>query len=491
LSELAKDPNAVGRPFDAGIHHLFDARPSVNIIHEAFRPIFFATTLDSAYAFLCYLQILTLLGFAFATRAIFGATIAASFLSSAALCVGFFGQYVFDINAWSQLAATPILIITFAILTLTYGGYVRGALQHARVAAPLAASLSAVAFIYPEMLVLILGITGAIALAALIFSRSAWLPATATVGAAAIAALLTCVPIWTNTISFLYRQLTFAPTAPIGWFYYFDAYLFGSDGTSIKIVEGQLADGDTWLSVAAKVFVGAIGLYSALPPTSVQGKLAILWWSVIIVAIFLVLASSLVAASKVVSGDNRGAKLALCGAMAAAAVPLPLIISGSLWSAGKALSYAWPFVFLLVVLPLVVREARIPWRVAAALFVGIHISLGIVRVPEAASPDGIHQHYPYPSDPAIKAASSWDLPRWRKRLEECSLVLVRIADERVDRYAQVYLTNLDVPWRSTNPVGIYFSEILLDSTAQSLEPDCEITDAQDHDANAIYIGAAR
>ncbi len=130
----------------------------------------------------------------------------AIFFLASALTVGFFQQYVFDIDSWFELAAQPLylLIVAFTVLAFDDRRFETGGIfGTVRLGAIFGALLGAVLYLYPEALS-IYGIAAAVVLVLAIGqreSRSTALFGLAGLGLGTCAAVLLCLFFWTGTLA--------------------------------------------------------------------------------------------------------------------------------------------------------------------------------------------------------------------------------------------------------------------------------------------------
>ena len=94
------------------------ARPSVGLAYAALATLFRTLSADGSYAYMVLMQVLMFCASAFVLINLIRAREAVCGVLAAALTLGFFMQYVFDINAWSQLAAMPLVLVLLSVLVL-------------------------------------------------------------------------------------------------------------------------------------------------------------------------------------------------------------------------------------------------------------------------------------------------------------------------------------------------------------------------------------
>ena len=475
-----------------------DTRPTVGLAFVTLAILFGMTTPDASYAYMAFMQALMFFAAAFALLNLFRARAGVAAIVAAALTVGFFMQYVFDINAWSQLAAMPLVILALAVLILMTdpppapaptGRRFSELLDHARYTAVLALLLTAVFYFYPEIILEYGGPLALIPLWALASSRLSR-PALAALTGGVVAAglaLAACLPFWSGTIGHLIRQLSLASDNSVAWWRYFQRYLFGRDIEVTTLMEGfrwSSAAIYTFLSLPVDFTVSAIGLYFVLPTSAISLPIRVVWKLVLLVlatALLVGAARSLWTAWR----TDRGSRISclFVAAIAACLLPVLFLAMGRYWSAGKALAMAAPLLFMILASPVLTGAPR-PWSVVAWLFVCGHLVFGLYRPLAAADPDGIHYRFPpYPSiqDARFKRELSWDLQRWKPLLATCRRTSIDLQNPFLERYVQVYLTELGARWSSVRPLDSYYGVgTPLGVQAQLVAPDCLVTDRVHH-----------
>jgi len=88
-------------------------RPSVSLLYAAFNKFFSDGFLSNAYEYCSIGQLNFYFAFLYFVLAVFPSRQRVAHIASVAFAVGFFGQYIFDINAWSELFAVPVMLVFF------------------------------------------------------------------------------------------------------------------------------------------------------------------------------------------------------------------------------------------------------------------------------------------------------------------------------------------------------------------------------------------
>ncbi|MFI4988125.1 MAG: hypothetical protein ACHQF3_11860 [Alphaproteobacteria bacterium] len=468
-------------------------RPAVSIVHAAASWLSGAPPTFGAYVFMAFLQLLSFFAFAFTLTALGARRPLAAAAAAAPLALGFFLQYVFDINAWSELAGLPVALLagSLALVLLDPRQAERRLGDDLRLAAVVALVAAGGIYLYPECVPIYAATLGAVTL--ICWRRRGARPLIL-IASAALAVALT-LPCWDGTMGVLFRQIHSAVSRTNDWYLYYQRYLMPLD-LSQAFVEaykgGQVLHQPLWqlaLFVPLDLVTGLFGLYFLQPPPALPLAVRVLWRLVVLAAmvtLFLPALRELLARLR--RGlDERASRLALWALLALPA-PLPLVVMGKFWAAGKAISMIGPFLFLLAAAPLLIplpkgvpgAAAGSRWRLPALLFVLAQLGFGLARPIAAAHPDGIHfAAPPYPSVQVAKykTALSWDLVAHDDELRHCRRIAVDVENPFLERYVELHLTDLAAVWWSLRPLNGYFG-IGSDLGLQPPRgvPDCLVTD---------------
>ncbi len=469
------------------------ARPAVSIVHAAVLPFSAEPPTLNAYVFMTFLQLLTFFALAFVAVAVAGRCALTAAVLAAALTVGFFLQYVFDINAWSQLAGMPLILLASALALLVLdAGDRRGDAPELlrddiRLAGAAALALAATLYYYPEIvpvyLVPLAGVAGLALVPAA--GRSGALGRVMLLAGAGLLAVALTVPCWRGTTAFLGLQFSTSMAQSVDWFLYFQRYLAPADLTGFFTVgykTGQFPADGLWqaaLFMPIDFVTGLVGLYMLQPPVDLPLVVRVVWRLAVLAALGCLLVPAVSAALKLAwrGGDRTALLLRLV--LLALLMPLPFAVSGKLWGAGKAIAMIGPCLFLLVVVPLLRSGESPARRVPAVMFLAIQLGFGLARPLAAAHPDGIHYALPYPSiqQADTKTGLSWDLRRWDETLRACHRIAVDTENPFLERYVQLHLTDLNSVWWSVRPLNGYFDRgLVLGLQPAQGEPDCLVTD---------------
>lgn len=467
---------------DFGSRNL-DWRPTVVIAYAALDPLLPGLLTTGGYTYRVLMLSLWFGAAAFVLRGLLRAGPKETVLAAVALTVGFFGQYVVDINAWSELGGVPLALTGVGALALVLFPSPAAPAAAWGVAGTVLAIGAPTVFFYPEVL-------PAYGVAVPVLLVLAWLwRCRSALGARLLwglivgcgATLAVCGVFWQGTLGFLHQQITNREMARPDLYLHFQRYLWGLD-----VGAWHRAGAGTWtpyglLSAPVDFLSGAFGLYFVVPgPAS---PLATRVGIKLLLAVFLV--ALLVQAARslwnTVREEDRGRGAFLLAAVVSCGTPLGLVLLGRLWQAGKFLSMIAPLLFLGLILPLLVRRGVVA-RAPALLLVVAQLGFGLARpVVAARAPDGIHYPPPYPSigQPALKQAISWNLLGWQRFFSNCQLVNLNVRHALIHAYAEMLLAEMRVPWAPSRSTVSYDRERLLAPAEpdRSSLADCQIADS--------------
>jgi hypothetical protein len=433
------------------------ARPTVAIVLAAIRPWLYATTVEAAPAFQALMQALSAFGALFVLRNVFGAGKLIGLLVATAFAIGFFPQYVSDINAWSSLSTLsfgPVAVALVYLVATKGAGF--------ECAGPLALVLTAILYFYPESSVVSAISCGAVALGGIAISQGRLRAISYLILSAGIA-LLACTPAWRATVGFLFLQA--AHSHPWSWFLAYDSFY---------LADLAPPDGD-WsayriFSAPIDTIAGLLGIYFVSPIASSPIAIKIAW-KLVEAAFFATLIVTILRSIK-----TKSNMLFVAGCAASITLALALLVRGDYWTAGKAVTMAAPLFFVVLAFPLTQHSRML--AIPAAILLMLHIGFGFQRVISATDEAGVRATGGYPHYPVyLKAQYDWTVPRWRGDLAGCRHVAVDITDPHVERAVETVLNDLSIPSDFTTDRKLNFAMgAVVPATIRSTVSDCTISD---------------
>jgi hypothetical protein len=483
----AFDPHAEPIAAFAMAADMLSQRPTVALLYASIYPIFSFGVFGNAYDFCLAAQLGLYSGFLYLLLHLFPKRETAAHILSAALVVGFFGQYLLDINAWSALFAIPIMIVMitdFCIGLQSNQPYAGSRPQSLFLFLRMPLLAAGVTYMYPEIAPIVAMACAGALLATLFTHRAeAWSAHVALLRQNIVFAIVTLALAglyWTPTIGLLLQHAKLATSNSVDWQLFFQAYLLGGPDKIVPAT-GYVYFADVLLVIPANFLAGFFGVYFIQPGPKLD--VAHLLWSAGLIAAFSVLVLAIVAATRH-ELSRRGVSqkpglfaIVLSAIIFTLLVPLALLLKGQYWAAGKGLSMLSPFVFLLIVLPLLTGRrkplgAALVWMVVAG-----HLMFGLFRpIAIAAHADRHNYAYPYPS--AAKDNVNWDVDSYRKALQNCRLVKIDVDNPFLDRVVENYLVERNINWYSPNRRNAYYgegAELGLKSAPEGKSEDCTIS----------------
>lgn len=507
--------------------NMLSARPSVALLYASFYKIFSHDFLSNAYEYCLVGQLNFYFAFLYLSLRLFPESERSAQVASVAFCVGFFGQYILDINAWSELFAVPMMAVLVTdyclgllVISQSANGDGREVLQPPEKVdrqpalmflfvrlPPVAAGMI---YVYPEIAP-VAGLGCAAALIFMIFQdviRGRYDNVLRAVKANALFVLLALILVsgyWKGTLGFLLHQLAVASEVNVNWHHFFQAYLLGGGGEVAERIKSSTGL-DYWFYIffaaPANFVAGIFGLYflqlrgvwahSPSPLYCLWAVALLAWFGIIIVGIAEAVRSEFGSRNK--AARSSLVCLVAVGAFATSIVPIALLAKGQYWAAGKGLSMISPFVFLWLILPVMVRHTHrmVLVSVSVSLVIAGHLLFGVTRpIIVAYRADGSHFPYPYPSLAAVyKSSVEWDIGRYREDIGKCALARVDIREPFLERVVENYLMERKIPWFSPNPQKGYYGEgadLPKRDAPRGKQEDCTVTTDVGSDSNRAGV----
>lgn len=432
-----------------------DWRGAVSMMLGAIADLTRGSAVDCAYPYMVALQLNMLFAALFVFTNVLALGRWAAAICAIALAIGFFEQYIFDINAMSQLAGQPLflLLFGFTVLALDKDRFGIGAAAVSRMAAIFAALIAGIFFLYPEPLTIYAPAIGVAAIVALRqpASRQAIPLATLGMGGGLAAGLLMCVPLWSGTGAYIVRVLSQAAGETPDWWRYFQRYLFGREELYLQVIAGHASSPgqllDAWFSWPVEATVAALGLFAFLPTSGWPLALAIIWKLVLygfLVVLLINLAASIQWAWRVEPHLPR--TNFFLGSIVGCLVPLGILATGHGWAAGKGLSMAAPLLFTLLIAPFVTGLKQLTGVIASSLVVLGHLCLGLARPFLVAG----HALPGLPTASAHvelqKASLDWDYQRIRAEVRTCKGLVIETSNPFMDNLLRRIAVESEIPW---------------------------------------------
>ena len=470
-----QDPDATINNFVGWVAGARDARPGVAIVLATFVDLMRTSAVERSYVYLATLQAMMFFPAMFLTLNVFRTSPMVAAAGAAALTLGFPMQYVLDINAWSELAALPIAVLSVAlVIILLQPDKADPSLQIGRAARwilVLSTVLASLLYLYPEALVPYgFALVGAVGLWLLSRYQKKSLTVLGIGAASVVFGFLLCAPYSEGTIGFLVRQFSWGlNNNNLDWWRYYQAYLFDHQfsGAIVPLNFG----------------VALIGLYPVLPQPGFSQSI-IMAWQLVDAMIFIGVLTAAFLAWKRARHEMQHSRpwLLLAATGLICAFLMVVLGSGRYWTAGKGLSMTAPLIFFVLSAPLFYPKAKSgQLRMTTVILWASYLLFGLIRpvAAVAAHDNGFHYAPPYPSgDPHLRTHYSWDVEQYKETFLACHAISVDVDNAFLERYLQLYLTELDTNWFSVHPLDSYFGKLPSTHMQRELEnPDCFVTTA--------------
>ncbi len=437
-------------------HWQLDKRPSVRILYALVSVPDQKHLLGNTYLFVSYFFALAMGVGCLILDEISGEKKVRSAVAAVAVAGGFWGQYVFDINAWSSISSVPLLLASVWFLASDTNSFFEARQRQWRPVALVSIFLAGAVYLYPEGSAFF-----APAMAVMVLVRCALVKSFAGLihtGVSSLAVLALLLPVWKSTIGLIFYQAKFVYDQNVQWWVYFLNYIYGRNGPGTHPVTMPL-DG----------LLGVLGLYYLTPA---EGATVFQ-----IVTSYVLLALLLGSLVFLIVKLGRSALMARAGVFAFAGLAITtgillgeaavLAVLQRWWAFGKAISYAAPLFMIVLMVPFVTvwsLPSRIfvaVGRIASGLLAIFHLGFALVRPIAAARPHGIHYALPYPAiqEPEMKIGFDWGDFEYTRPLGPDDLVAVHIEFPWVRSYVRILLLSRGIPHFITTPVTQYHISI--------------------------------
>lgn len=430
-------------------------RPAICILYASlstFRP---AAFLDLHYVMLVYFEFLSTMLLYELTRVFLPERPVWGLLLAVSLAGGFWGQWILDIDAWSQNAFMPLLLGMVLLVT----GIASAATGTAGLMVPvqslgLFALLATAAFyLYPEGSLFVLPplLFGLFLLVLVSRVRVRVMPL---LFAACLAGCLIYV-IRENNVYYLTGQASTALSRSVGWWKFYDAYLSGRDGWNEGFRRGFFADSVDFVS-------GLMGLYF-LTPTHEHPATGALSVRILLLSVITLLLGGAVRYRRELPA---GPGTVLAGIVLICILETVwLVEQKQYWTAGKALSYFVYLPLLLFCAPSLRPHgtSRSWWNAAHFGAVASLVVSGLLLVAyrgiAAGRPYGIHYSRPYPSlqKPYLKQEVDYSDSSFLQHLNPKDMVAVEIPNPWIQFFVRMELAANNIPFCVLPPVYLHSS----------------------------------
>jgi hypothetical protein len=453
-------------------------RPTVAIVLAALTSLIKSTNFSASYAYMVLLQINIFFVSTFFIINIFNLRTIIAYLISLGLTIGFFQQYIFDLNAWSQLACMPIaflsVIVTLYIFFPSKKSISNNFFYKNIIALTclLALIFSEIFFYYPEIIpAYLLPIVTIIALALFTSPNKTYFRVNLVCFVCSLGlSLLVCTFYWQGTVEFLFKQIAFGKDNSITtnlWALNYDNFVFGRELFPLRYnshyfiyLSWPTLSLSLFLTWPIDIFMSIIGLYYVLPDEGSSIVLRVLMRIIFAIFILTVIYGTFQTISSLRENKiQAGKKIFFLSAISVLFLPLILVVDHNFWIAGKFYSMTSPFVFFLVLAPLLNNYQSIKFkkitRYALCFYLIAYLGFGLIRPLAATNSSGVHYLPPYPSMLPFKKLYSWDFAAIVPTLKQCNSVEIDVKSPIVQTYAEIFLSELGYKWTAKSQEDNY------------------------------------
>ena len=487
----AVDADFLRHPLWPQAQNNLSCRPTVMILYAVVGQFNPAAMHEMHYTFLVFFLSCAALAIAWLTLNLVGVRQKwlpiAAMLTGLGFAVGFWGQYALDINAWSQVASVPLMAVMVGLLMTLVGDLRTPGIPGQPAQVPwrnllvVALAVAAAVYFYPESTVFHLVVLGPVALWC--WCRGHRFSVVCLVGAV-VAGLACSLAYFHGTLGFGLLQGK-GPSANFNFWIQTARFYFGRDGWYDALEAGlrkawetaypgqhndsvaQLAfarpylenffrQGDHWRLLAGLPFdavTGLLGLFFLTPVTTWPWSLQLLCrggWLAFAGILFVGGVRRLR-----VPREARAQYIVilLSGIFLVCGV---LLLQRNFWAAGKAISYASPYLAVFFVLPALVTKSV--WaRSAAGVWLAAQLAFGMARPFWAHDPRLLGWTPTCLPASCTKTTCDFNLRPLLTQLRSASCVQLDIADPYLEHYAMLALYAQGIAFRFDHHVYTYFA----------------------------------
>lgn len=419
-----------------------DKRPVVELLYVSLFKAFGLSLIDFSYYFLLLLLIqafYTASGY-LGTKIKSQKTHNSIFMSL--VMIGFWGQYIFDLNAWSFLLAIPIFILFCFVFELFI---VQPSTKSALLISILVYALFAT---YPEASIFwFCGLSFYFVAVFFILDRTARWKILKKITFVPILSSIMILTIGYGAFKFFLGQTNVTiSSVTSSWHLYFDAYLLGNNATeSFQII-----------NLLRTVPMGLLGLFF-ITPSELRMSIVTFFFFIVPVIVFCWHLLSILT-----QNVKQYLREPMFYVVLFSILVSPLVYQFStLWALGKLVTFMLFPVLLLIAMRgnFIVHSSKV--AKALSLFSIVVWSLSqfafaIDRIIWSESDAIPHRRLPYISvgDPALKKKQNWEIAF--ANTKECNIIGVQVHEPFQNLYLSMKLVDQEKKWVDLNPVTTFF-----------------------------------
>jgi hypothetical protein len=382
-------------------------------------------------------------------------------LLAIAVCVGFWGQFVLDTRAMSQISVLPVLLLFVFLLARIENQVTQGAWRE----------YVFLGIVFTSIVLLYVEITSIVILGSIIFLTRQMLAGYCSrrniikYSLSLITVLITILPAAKYLSRFFAGQATYALHGKNDWYKAFFPWLYHQPIS---------------------------GFWGLVPPYREKYVHAIIFsWHTLFAVIGLILFIIFIATiARVFFGkkiESPSVLIVSIAFMLAAFIEfIFLLCNGQLWAAGKGLSYGYPFIYTTVVMGIFTQLKSVTYKSKQKFFIiGKHVVLiwlviqcvlGVYRIAYAKSGDG---YLRYMSNTGGYRQHDWKVDFFMKNIKEnnCGSLGLDVANAWYAEYL-AFVFGWDVHVINLRGVGGYHDYNIIGHQKLNPVPTCLIIDNQ-------------
>ena len=433
-----------------------ESRPAVMILFSALGSLFGGKYLELAYVYNIFFLLQVVLLIAWSSR-LLGVNFKTGLLIGLIFCGGFWGQMIFDMNAWSHLAALPLLVLFVSLCLKQLSN--------------------------PEATIF-LGFGIGILTLIQIRSRYSVFQKLALAGLIAVGVAILD---YQSTLLFLMNQIRFSLGETPDWYQYYFSFLFGNDGipealkTSIQNRDFDLVFLIGLLRELLDAIPGIMGLFFLTPSMDMQSWNA---WILVLLVNGFIIGLWIFFVKELLGWLRRKCDTGIIlpsqwlgYIIIQLGVIVIFVITNNIWVATKGWLYLIPFLMMLFLVPFFSgNKQNTTGKILLMIFIISQLTFAGIRPFAASVEGGIHYRFkPYPGSlpQTEKDHYSWSIETVTKVTQDCELVLIpQISNPFYEHFLLLVLRQNQIAFQKTASVNLYYGESEDIGKMGTKTPDC-------------------
>jgi hypothetical protein len=456
-----------------------ESRPAVMILFSALGSLFGGKYLELAYVYNIFFLLQVVLLIAWSSR-LLGVNFKTGLLIGLIFCGGFWGQMIFDMNAWSHLAALPLLVLFVSLCLKQLSNPEENTLTPF---ALISISVAGGLYLYPEATIF-LGFGIGILTLIQIRSRYSVFQKLALAGLIAVGVAILD---YQSTLLFLMNQIRFSLGETPDWYQYYFSFLFGNDGipealkTSIQNRDFDLVFLIGLLRELLDAIPGIMGLFFLTPSMDMQSWNA---WILVLLVNGFIIGLWIFFVKELLGWLRRKCDTGIIlpsqwlgYIIIQLGVIVIFVITNNIWVATKGWLYLIPFLMMLFLVPFFSgNKQNTTGKILLMIFIISQLTFAGIRPFAASVEGGIHYRFkPYPGSlpQTEKDHYSWSIETVTKVTQDCELVLIpQISNPFYEHFLLLVLRQNQIAFQKTASVNLYYGESEDIGKMGTKTPDC-------------------